>query len=177
VASGAAKRYAQAVLELAKERGTLDAWHADLARLNELMSAPQAAGFFANPNVPDERKNEVLRQVLAGAQPEVHNFVRLLAERGRLQDVPQIFALYEDGLRAERGIVVAEVTTAEPLGPIEQELVRERLANLVGRQVEIRSRVDPEIIGGIVARVGDQLIDGSVINQLRRLRARLAAAA
>ena len=176
MASGAAKRYAQAVLELAKEQGTLDAWHAHLARLNELMSSPQSVGFFANPNVPDERKNDVLRQVLGGAQPEVHNFVRLLAERGRLQDVPQIFALYEDGLRAERGIVVAEVTTAEPLGPIEQELVRERLASLVGRQVEIRSRVDPDIIGGIIARVGDQLIDGSVINQLRRLRARLAAA-
>lgn len=176
MASGAAKRYAQAVLDLARERGTFDAWHADLARLGELMADPAANGFFANPGVPAERKTAVLQQVLADAQPEAANLARMLAERNRLEDVPQILALYEDGLRAERGIAVAEVTTAEPLGPIEQELVRERLAAVVDREVEMRLRVDPDIIGGIVARIGDQLIDGSVINQLRRLRARLAAA-
>ena len=175
MASGAAKRYAQAVLELAKERGTLDAWHADLARLNELMSNPQATAFFANPSVPAEQKEAILDEALAGGQPEARNLARLLAERGRLEDVPQIFALYEDGLRTERGIVVAEVTTAEPLNPEEQQLVGEHLSRLVGKRVELRSRVDPEIIGGIVARVGDQLIDGSVISRLRRLRARLAA--
>lgn len=175
MASGAAKRYAQAILELAKERDTFDTWQTDLARLGELMAAPEAAAFFANPGVPAERKDEVLAQVLKEAQPEARNLGRLLAERGRLDDVPRIVELFEDGLRAERGIVVAEVTTAEPLGPIEHELVRERLAAIVDRQVEIRSRVDPEIIGGIVARIGDQLIDGSVVNQLRRLRARLVA--
>ncbi len=177
MASGAAKRYAQAVLALAKERGTLDAWHADLARLNELMSDPRAVDFFANPNVPTERKDEVLEQVTAAAQPEVRNLAHMLAERGRLEIVPQMFAIFEDGLRAERGIVVAEVTTAEPLGLAEQRLVRERLARLVGKQIELRLAVDPEIIGGIVARVGDQLIDGSVISRLRRLRARLTATA
>lgn len=177
MASGAAKRYAQAVVELAKDKGTLDAWQSDLARLGELMADPQASGFFANPGVPDERKDNVLKQVLADAQPEALNLARLLIDGNRLDDVPQIVALYEDALRAERGIVVAEVTTADELGPIEMELVRERLAAFVGRQVEIRSRVDPDIIGGIIARVGDQLIDGSVINQLRRLRARLVAPA
>ena len=176
MASGAAKRYAQAVLGLAKERGTLDAWHADLARLNELMSDPRSVGFFANPGVPEERKRAILDQVLAGAQPEARNLARILVERRRLEIVPQLFALYEDGLRAERGIALAEVTTADPLGPAEQAAVRERLSRLVGKQVELRPRVDESIIGGIVARVGDQLIDGSVISQLRRLRERLGAA-
>ena len=177
MASGAAKRYAQAVLELARERGTFDAWHADLARLNELMSDPRAVSFFANPGVPAAQKDEILQQVLANAQPETRNLARLLGERGRLEIVPQLFELYEEGLRAERGIVVAEVTTAEPLGPAEQGLVGNHLARLVGKGVQLRLKVDPDIIGGIVARVGDQLIDGSVINQLRRLRARLAATA
>nr|MBA3336978.1 F0F1 ATP synthase subunit delta [Chloroflexia bacterium] len=67
-----------------------------------------------------------------------------------------------------------EVTTAEPLGPEEQEMVKGQLKRLVGKEIELRLKTDPEIIGGIVARIGDQLIDGSVINQLRQLRARLA---
>ena len=175
MASGAAKRYAQAVLGLAKERGTLDAWYADLARLNELMSDPVAAGYFANPNAPEEQKRSILDQVLATAQPEAHNLARLLIERNRLDIVPQLFALYADGLRAERGVAVADVTTAEPLDPVGQALVRERLTQLIGKQIELRLKVDPSIIGGVVARVGDQLIDGSVVNRLQRLRARLAA--
>ena len=176
MASGAAKRYAQAVLGLAKERGTLDAWHADLARLNELMSDPQAADYFASPNVPEERKRALLDQALAAGQPEARNLARILLERRRLEIVPQLFALYEEGLRAERGIALAEVTVAEPLGPAEEAVIRDRLSRLVGKQVQLRLRVDPSIIGGIVARVGDQLIDASVTTRLRRLRARLAAA-
>lgn len=177
MAGSAAKRYAQAVLDLAKERGALDAWQADLARLGELLENQQMVDFFANPGVPAAEKDVLLARVLADAQPEMRNLARLLSERGRLELLPAISRLYEDGLRAERGIVIAEVTTAEPLGPEEQRLVGERLAQIVGKGVQLRLHVDPEIIGGIVARVGDQLIDGSVISQLRRLRARLAAAA
>jgi F-type H+-transporting ATPase subunit delta len=177
VASGAAKRYAQAVLDLAKERGTLDAWQADLARFDQLMRDPLAAQFFESPQVPDDRKRAVLEQALAGAQPEARNLARLLSERGRLGDVPRIRELFEEGLLAERGIAIADVTTADELGPAEQAAIGDQLARLVGKQIQLRAQVDPGIIGGIVARVGDQLIDGSVINQLRRLRARLAASA
>ncbi|CAA9570356.1 MAG: ATP synthase delta chain [uncultured Thermomicrobiales bacterium] len=177
MAGSAAKRYAQAVLGLAKERGTLDAWQADLARLGELLENQQMVDFFANPGVPTAEKDDLLQRVLADAQPEMRNLARLLSDRGRLELLPQIARLYDDGLRAERGIVVAEVTTAEPLGLEEQRQVGERLAQITGRGVELRLTVDPEIIGGIVARIGDQLIDGSVISQLRRLRARLAAPA
>ena len=75
-----------------------------------------------------------------------------------------------------QGIAVGEVTTAVPLGPEELAIVRQRLGAVVGKDIEIRASVDPEIIGGIVARVGDQLIDGSVIGQLRKLRERLVSA-
>lgn len=175
MASGAAKRYAQAVLGLAKEQGTLDAWHADLSRLAAVMSDPAAASYFANPSVSTAEKRTGLERVLAQSQPEARNLAGLLLERERLGIVPELFRLFEDGLRAERGIVVAEVTTAEPLGPGEEAMVRERLARLLGKQVELRPTVDPEIIGGLIARVGDLLIDGSVISRLRQLRARLAA--
>ncbi|MDQ3696106.1 MAG: F0F1 ATP synthase subunit delta [Chloroflexota bacterium] len=175
MARGAAKRYAQAVLSLAKERGTLDAWQADLAGLSELMSDPGAASYFASPNATEAHKMELLDQVLVNGQPEAKNLARLLLERDRLDDLPAIHKLFEDGIRAERGIVVAEVTTAEPLGAAEQALVKERLAAMTGKQIELRLTVDPEIIGGIIARIGDVLVDGSVLSRLRRLRTRLAA--
>ncbi len=174
MARGAAKRYAQAVLSLAKERGTLDAWHDDLGQLSALMSDEAAVSFFASPNASEERKLYMLDQVLVNGQPEAKNLARLLLERERLDDLPAIYQLFEDGIRAERGIVVAEVTTAEPLGTLEQALVKERLETMTGKHIELKLRVDPEIIGGIIARIGDVLLDGSVISQLRRLRARLA---
>ncbi|HET7093855.1 MAG TPA: F0F1 ATP synthase subunit delta [Thermomicrobiales bacterium] len=177
MASTAAKRYAQAVFELAKERGALDAWETDLTRLSELVGNPEARNFFASPSVPSDRKMALLDEALGGGSDETRNLVKLLVERNRIEDIPQISALYQAAVRAERGIVFADVTTAEPLNEQETALVREQLKNLIGRDVELRPRVDPSIIGGIIAQVGDQLIDGSVVSQLRRLRTRLATAA
>jgi F-type H+-transporting ATPase subunit delta len=177
MASGAAKRYAQAVFELAKESERLDQWEANLARFAELMTDERAAGYFANPNVTTADKQALLDRVLADAQPEVRNLAGLLLQRQRLGIVPDLFRLYTEAVLNERGIAIADVTTAEPLGEAEQALVRAQLSRVVGKEVQLRLRTDPEIIGGIVAKVGDQLIDGSVVNQLRRLRARLQAPA
>jgi len=177
MASGAAKRYAQAVFSLAKERGTLEQWQADLALLNEVMADPVAEAYLSNPNVLAADKQELLDKVLADSQPEARNLAHLLIQRDRLEIIPDLYQLYQDALLAERGIAIAEVTTAESLGPEVQQMVRNRLNRLIGKEIELRLHTDPSIIGGIVARVGDQLIDGSVLNQLRRLRARLAAPA
>ncbi len=84
--------------------------------------------------------------------------------------------MFDEAVLAENGIALVDVTTAEPLDDAGQALVREHLARLLGKNIELRLHVDPEIIGGVVAQYGDQVIDGSVVNQLRRLRARLAAA-
>jgi F-type H+-transporting ATPase subunit delta len=83
--------------------------------------------------------------------------------------------LFQAMVLEAQGIAIADVTTAEPLDEAGQAVVREQLSKMVGRDVQLRLTTDPAIIGGIVARIGDQLIDGSVINQLRRLRTRLAA--
>jgi F-type H+-transporting ATPase subunit delta len=177
MASGAAKRYAQAVFSLAKERGTLDRWLDDLAALNDLVSDPQAAEVLASPAVPEAEKLKLVDRVLAQAQPEARNLAHLLIQRQRVSIIPELAQIYGAAVLEERGIVIAEVTTAEPLGPQEQEMVRTQLSRMVGKSVQLRLNTDPSIIGGVIARVGDRLIDGSVINQLRRLRARLAATA
>jgi F-type H+-transporting ATPase subunit delta len=176
MASGAAKRYTQAIFSLAREKGNFDQWLADLARLNALLSDERAAAYLASPNVSRADKQHLLDAILADSGPEARNLARLLLERQRLEIVPEMFELFQQFVLEERGIAIAEVTTAEPLDEQGQALVRERLGGLVGREIELRLKTDPAIIGGIIARIGDQLIDGSVINQLRRLRARLAAA-
>jgi F-type H+-transporting ATPase subunit delta len=141
------------------------------------MADPVARSYLGNPNISAADKKALLDGALADSQPEAHNLVQLLIQRQRLNIIPDLFQIYEEKLLAERGIAIADVTTAEPLNSEEQQMVRTKLQQLIGKDIELRLHTDSSIIGGIVARVGDQLIDGSVINQLRRLRARLAAPA
>jgi len=178
MASGAANRYAQAVLSLAKEQNTMAQWRADLALLNDVASDEAATVYLGNPSVRNESKVAFLNAVLdkGNGQQEAKNLVGLLVQRQRLNIIPELNKLFEEAVLAEQGIVMADVTTAEPLTETEQEVVRTQLSKIVGKEVQLRLKVDPNIIGGIVALVGDQLIDGSVVNQLRRLRARLSAA-
>jgi len=177
VPSGAAiRRYAQAVFEMADQQGALDAWERDLGALAGAFENPQIAAIFDSPQVSASQKRAVADEILGPAgQPLVRNLVGLLIERGRVGGLPQLYTSFHDRMLERQGIAVGEVTTAVPLGPEELALVRQRLGAMLGKEIEIRAVVDPDIIGGIVARVGDQLIDGSVIGQLRKLRERLVA--
>lgn len=176
MASSAAKRYAQALFSLGKDRGTLDAWQSDLTLLSTLVSDDRIETYLTNPSVTHERKLATVESALdANVQAETRNLAKLLIERHRTSIIPEIKELFDDRMRAERGIVVAEVTTAEPLTDAERELVLDKLHGMTGKQVELRLRVEPEIIGGIIIRIGDQVIDGSVRNKLEKMRARLQA--
>jgi F-type H+-transporting ATPase subunit delta len=162
---------------MADEQGTLDRWERDLKALAESFNDPAVGSYFDNPQIPASQKRETANRLLgAEAQPLARNLIGLLIERGRIRLLPQIYTGFHDRMLERQGIAVGEVTTAVPLGPEELALVRQRLGAVIGKEVEVRVVVDPDIIGGIIARVGDQLIDGSVIGQLRKLRERLVAA-
>lgn len=177
MASGAAKRYTEAVFSIARENGTFDQWQRDLDTLGGLMSDQAASTVLESPKISEAEKLSLIATALQGAQPEALNLATLLLERGRLPIAPDMARLFRDAALAELGIVIAEVTTAQSIDKQAEASIRTRLSQLVGKQVEVRSEVDPSIIGGVVARIGDQLIDGSVSNQLRRLRDRLEAGA
>ncbi|HET8524087.1 MAG TPA: F0F1 ATP synthase subunit delta [Thermomicrobiales bacterium] len=174
MASGAAKRYAQAVFSLAQESNQYDDWERSLSRLNDVMTDERAATYLSDPNISTDDKIGLLDRALADAQPEAHNLIRLLVHRHRLDIIPDMYHLFTEAVLDAKGIAIADVTTADPLSDEEQAVVQRQLSRLIGKDVHLRLTTDPSIIGGIVARVGDQLIDGSVINQLRRLRERLA---
>lgn len=174
-ARGVAKRYAQAVFELASDADTRDQWLDDLTTLANVAEDPVAGDFIASPNVSATRKREVLDQLLPGdGKQHVRNLAYMLIDRNRFEITPAMLEVYRDLLLESQGIAIADVTTAVELTASEQQQVRDQLGKIVGRTIELRLRVDPAIIGGLVARIGDQLIDGSVLTQLRNMRAALA---
>lgn len=177
VVTGAAKRYAQAAFDLAKDQGTLDQWEHDLRSLVDIVQDPEMTVFFENPAIPAEAKKQVLGDLLA--QPDQQysrNFALLLLERDRLSELPEVVEFFHELILRDRGIVVAEVTTAIDMTPGEQQAVEDRLSRILGKKILMRPRVDSSIIGGIVARVGDDLIDGSVRTQLTQLRRQMLEA-
>jgi F-type H+-transporting ATPase subunit delta len=103
----------------------------------------------------------------------VVGLLRILFERKRVDLIPGVADAFAQRVRAHRGIELADVTTAVEIGEPEKALIAERLARRTGRTVELETHVDPAILGGVVARVGDQLFDGSVRGKLEALRKRL----
>lgn len=175
-ASNAARRYAQAVFDIGKETGTLAQWDLDLAIIHESLDAPDLLRLLESPETPlDERRN-LVNQVFKGVSPLAHNLLDMLLLRQRIALAPQIQEAFDELYLAEQGIAYADVTTAIPLDPQEETRVIESLTRLTGKSIRLRTKVNPDILGGIIAQVGDQLIDGSVASQLRQLKGRLTAA-
>src|SRR5579875_3681040 len=161
-----ARRYAEAAFALARQTQAEDAWARDLQRLADLLAVPVAEKALTSPAVPAAQKLAAIDAELPDLQPPVRNLVQLL-----LRDIA---AAYRELWHRARGIVTAQVTTAVPLSDAQRALLAERLGRYVGRQVELETNVDPSIMGGVVARVGDLLLDGSVRGRLEALRRRLA---
>lgn len=174
MARTAARRYAEAIVSLAKENNSFEVWDRDLKQLTSAFADEQIARFLTNPSVPMAEKRQALDLVLQNAQAETHNLVRLLLERHRLPDIHDIYELFTEAWLKEQAIAIAYVTTAEPVTPDDERAIRSRLQQLTGQQIELRLKVDPDLIGGLVARVGDMLLDGSVQSKLRALRQRLS---
>ncbi len=174
-ARGSARRYAQAIFELAEESGSIDKWAQDLALMSDVFSDHDVARYFRDPKQRSEKKKQAVVRIFEGkVGPQSLNVLRMLAERHRTTIIPLIYEGYQGLVRQARGIVVADVTTAIEVDDAEKVRIAEHLARMTGgKQVDIRTHVNPDIIGGFVARVGDQLIDGSVATSLQQLRHRL----
>ncbi len=176
-ASASQRRYASAAFTVAGHSGDYDAWIQALSEVTRVLQMPSARSVFMSPAVPSTQKNAALDCILPTASPMVRNFLHILVDRDRLDEVPGILDALRDLINAQRGIITADVTTAVPLDAELERVVAQRLASYLGRDpqnITIRSRVDPSIIGGVVARVGDQVIDDSVRGRIERLRRTLA---
>jgi F-type H+-transporting ATPase subunit delta len=172
--AGSARRYADALFGLAVERGALDDWSAQLQRVADIVQDPVAQRALTRPAGGLDAKRSAIAALAGPLSREVLALVGIMLERKRIELFPALAEAFSDQLRQHRGIELADVTTAVELGDGERGLVADRISRQLGKQVELRTAVDPDIIGGVVVRVGDQLFDASVRGKLESLRRRLA---
>jgi F-type H+-transporting ATPase subunit delta len=175
----AANRYARALLDVAvKEKADAQAVERQLTEFAELLGTyPALQKALLNPAVPVQRKRATVEELTGRMKPLpiVAKLLVLLASRDRLVLVPDLLAAYRTRLLDYLKIVRAEVTTAVKLPPDRLEAVEQTLATMTGRTVRLETRVDASIIGGVVARVGSTVYDGSVTTQLKKMKERLVA--
>ena len=165
-----AKRYSQAVFNIALERGELDKWQSDLKKIATLGEDAAFTALLQNPKVYFKDKARLLSEQLGDVSPLALNLVYLLMTRGRLSMVGDIADEYQRLLDSYRGIEQAEVTTAIPLDDKDKKRLEQQLGAVVGKKVVLKLGVDSSLIGGIVARIGDKLLDGSTHSKLLALK-------
>jgi len=173
----AAVRYARALFDvLSRERGDLTAVERELDQFVALFAAhPELQKVMVNPAVPAPRKRAAVTELAnrARLQPVLAKLMALLAERDRLALLPDVLRSFRERVLDHQNVVRAELTTAMPLAPERVSQIQRGLSQVTGRTVMLESRVDPALVGGLIARVGSVVYDASITTQLRKMKDRL----
>ena len=170
--------YARALFESAKENGVLDEVHDQLgAWADALGETKDLQTFFFSPRFTTAEKKDALRRVIDGGDPRFVNFLELLAERHRLPVTFRIRRSFDELWREENKLLSVEVTSAVELDDALVQSIGQRIEQQTGRRIELTAHVDPDIIGGLMLRVGNKILDASVHGRLERLRRQLMRAA
>ncbi len=164
------KRYAQAIFEIAQEENQLEQWRLSLRKIAEVMQAPELVTLLESPKLPFNLKRGLLGERLKGVNPLSFNLACLLVAKGRFKIANSITTEYERLLDAYYGIEHAEVTTAIALDDKSKNELLQDLESFIGKKVTAELQVDLGIVGGVVIKIGDKLIDGSTKNKLTVLR-------
>jgi F-type H+-transporting ATPase subunit delta len=174
--STVARPYAEAVFKLADEAGALAKWSEMLANLAQVAQDQRVRTTVADPNLSDAKVAGVVISILAGKlQGDAENFVRVLAQNGRLELLPQIREQFEALKNEREGVIEAEVQSAFELSDDQLKDLVQRLEKKTGRRVRPHVSIDRELIGGVKVVMGDKVIDGSARAQLGALETALKA--
>ncbi|HEY7349189.1 MAG TPA: ATP synthase F1 subunit delta [Ktedonobacterales bacterium] len=166
-----ARRYAEAVFDLGVQQGTLDRWQSDLHLIAEAYSNRKLAFILRQPRIPFARKEAIVRDLLEKrVTPQAFALASLLVERELVELGPKVAEAFDQQLNDYHNRATAIVTSAVPLAASQQAEVADYLQALTGKTISLETRVDPAILGGITAQIGDTLIDGSVRRRLALLR-------
>ncbi len=167
--------YARSLLELANERGETEAVANDVDGLGQILDEnPGFVDFLKDPGIGNEERNSALTRIFGGKlNVLLERMLLLMSERGRLGLLPEMLEAFEYLLDQQLGKVEVDVTVAERLSEQELEDVRRRVSRALSKEAVIHQYVDGSIIGGMVLRVGDQVVDASVKRQLEAMRQRL----
>jgi F-type H+-transporting ATPase subunit delta len=168
-----ARRYAQAIFEIALEKNELELWQADLQKIAGAIANDTFLAALESPKIKLEDKSALLQKLPGGINSLAVNLVLMLIARSGVAMITEIAVEYQRMLDDYHGIEMADVITAVPIDDKDKEKLAEKLSALVAKKVTLKSEVDPEILGGIIARVGGKLLDGSTRSKLAALKREL----
>ena len=172
-----ARVYAEALFEVAKEKGKLEGIRDQLAQFTDTLGSNRDLQvFFFSPYFSSAEKREGIAKAVSGADPELVNFLELLAEKHRMPAIFRIRRRFEELVAEELKQLEVSVTSAVDLDERVVEQVGKEIEKQTGRKVELSSSVDPDILGGLVLRVGNMVLDASLRNRLEKMRKEIARA-
>ena len=170
-----AQVYSRSLFEVAKEHDKLDLIKEQFAQFTDALEQNRELSiFFFSPYFSTEEKKRGLERALVDADPTLVNFLEVLIENHRMPVIFRARRQYEALWEAEHRLLPVEVTSASTLDPAVVEELGNRIREQTGQNVELTSRVDPDILGGIVLRVGNSILDASIKNRLNQLRREVA---
>jgi F-type H+-transporting ATPase subunit delta len=167
--------YAKALIELANERGITQPIADDLHGLKQLLTEnPSFRSFLNDPSIGDAQCSDMLKKIFAGQLPPLlEHFMEVLSAKGKLGHLDQIADAYDQLLDEQRGKIDVDVTVAHELSSEQLEDVRQKVSSALKKDAVVHQFIDDSIIGGMVLRVQDKLIDGSVKTQIHNMREQL----
>jgi ATP synthase F1 delta subunit len=169
--------YARSLFEVAKDSDKLDDIRAQLGEFADaLADSHELQVFFFSPYFSTQEKEEGLDKTLDGADPVFENFLKLLIENHRMPVLFRVRRAYEDLWREENKLLPVQITSAVELDKSTVEELGDRIAEQTGRKIDLAAEVEPDILGGIVVRVGNAVLDASIRNRLEQLRKQVARA-
>jgi F-type H+-transporting ATPase subunit delta len=174
----AARRYAEAAFSVAMRDDAVEAWRSELDSAATIVGEERIGRALANPSIPLETRLATAEKTFGKlVGKKTLNLIGLLLRRGRIEELPRLAAEFRRLDDARQGITHATVTSASALTQDEVRALTQRLEQYTGGRIELDVEVDPSLLGGLVVRVGDRLIDGSVRSRLERLRNQLVSGA
>jgi len=174
----APRRYAEAAFEVGTRDGTVETWRIELGTAAAVLGDERLVRHLSNPAVPLEERAAVIDRAIGKVVSRpVLNLIQLQLRRGRIEQLPRVAEEFRRLDNRRQGITEATATAAAELTPAEVKALTARLEEFTGGRVELDVTVDPSLLGGLVVRVGDRLIDGSVRGRLERLRNQLVSGA
>lgn len=171
-----AKRYAKALVELSHEKNVVEKTRTDLAAFVAAVDAEVSLRkLFASPAFTPEAKKKVISELASrlGLQENTQRFLSHLAEAGRIRNLREVTEAFEEILAERQNRARARLTTAAPLSPAELGDIQQKLEKVTGKKVEVDAKVDQALIGGVLAQIGSVIYDGTIRNQLGKMREKL----
>ena len=167
------KYFAKAIFDTALKSGELNKWLSQLRKLSDIVNEEEISKLLLNPKVAYNDKVEVLTSRLGEVNPLALKMIFMLVAKGKLGEIKEITYEYQrllDSYHGIEGAELVEVTTAIPLDEKDKLKLSKRLTDIIGKPIVLKAMVDPDMIGGIIIKVGDKLIDGSMRSKLAELK-------